>query len=96
MSIEISAAAALEVSALQRRGYRGVALLSDPLTGQLALFRAHATGCDCLAACPVLQPGAPAGVTELPDLMIELDATPAEAFKAAAAEIKRLTGLLLN
>lgn len=96
MNLEISAHAALEVSRAQRRGYRGIALLSDPRTGQLVLFRTKTTGCECLGVCPILDTDAPAGVMELPELVVELDATPAEAFKAAAAEIKRLTGLLLN
>lgn len=96
MNYEISIDAARAVQSTQRKGYRGIALLSDPPTGQLVLFRVQATGCDSLGTAPILDTDAPAGVMELPDLVVEPETTPADAFRAAEAEIRRLTALMLN
>ena len=88
---EISGPAALAVAALQRRGYLGFALLSDPMTGHLVLFRSQASGCECVALGIVATAGGPHELAELPALHIADDATPTQAIEAATAELRLMT-----
>lgn len=92
----ISAPAALAVSALQASGYVGPALLSDPCTGHLVLFLAEPWGCHCLGVAPIPHDDGAHDLVELPGLTIAPGVTPADAFRAADAELRRLNRHKVN
>jgi hypothetical protein len=88
--IEISAAAALDVAALQRNGYRGVALVSDPLAGCMVLFRADDDGCQPFGTAAMPITAEAHTLLPLASLVIPLGVTPEQAFQIAEREIRRL------
>lgn len=88
---EISADAARDVKNLQRSGYRGIALLRDPGSGNMLAFRAADRGCTCLAITSFTPESDETHVVvALPGLEIAPDATPNEIFAAVEVAIRRL------
>lgn len=93
---EISASAALAVAALQESGYVGPVLLNDPCTGHLMLFLAEPWGCHCLGVASVPLATGAHELVELPALTIAPGTRPADAFRAADIELRRLNARKVN
>src|SRR3546814_15577543 len=87
---EVTAMAALDVAELQRGGYRGVALVSDPHAGCMVLFRADEDGCQPFGTASIPVTTEPHTLLMLASLVIPLGTTPEQAFQLAEREIRRL------
>lgn len=96
---EISADAAREVQRLHRSGYRGAALLRDPATHNMLVFRVAEGGCASLGTAPFKpEPGLDDSHTLvcLPGLQFDEGATPNEVFVAVEREIQRLASWTIH
>lgn len=95
----VTARAAIMVLDLVDGGYRGLALLRDPGTRNMLVFRAHDDGVTCLAFTdfvPDADVDASITLVPLPRLQIADGTPPTQVFQAVEAELRRMDAALTN